>query len=288
MMRKAALFALAALAAALSCPPAWSQAPAADDYEARLTSVKGEVTVIIADDPDGVPGVAEVPLVAGDRIKTGADGVAEVTFSGQHCVYLRPQSELTITSVQKGGCVLALAVGSLLAKIQALTGGTFQVSTPEAVAAVRGTEFGVEVPADNPGQSHVGVFDEGKVEVSGRTGAPELLQSNQETMVARGSRPLAAYQLKRFARHRQFMRAWRKRVAAVRKAWRSLSAQQRQQKRGQLLQRMRQMRQQRFQKIKQRKLRTQQSLQGRRNALQQRERLKKLKQGIRNKKPVQP
>ena len=218
-----------------SLVPAWSQEPQAE-YESRLTAVKGEVTVITAEAPEGVAGEADMPLAAEDKVKTGPDSSAELAFSGEHCVSLRSNSELAITSLKRDDAELNLALGSLLAMVRSLAGGSFRVRTPSAVAAVRGTEFGVEVEAGNPGQTHVGVFDEGKVAVSGQTGPPELLKSNQETSVRRGGQPLAAYQLRRFARHRQFMRTLRGRTAAMRRHWRALAPEQRQALRRRLLQ----------------------------------------------------
>ncbi|MCX5794428.1 MAG: FecR domain-containing protein [Elusimicrobia bacterium] len=270
----------ALLAGSWSLRPARAQ-EAADEYEARLTEVKGEVTVFTSEEPDGVPGDQDMPLAAGDRVKTAADASAEVTLSGEHCVLLRAGSELAVTSVKRSRCVLTLALGSLLAKIQTLAGGGFQVQTPAAVASVRGTEFGVEVDAAQPDQTHVGVFDEGKVEVSGQTGQPELLKSNQETSVRRGARPLAAYQLRRFARHRQFMRAFRKRAQAVRNGWRALGLQARLGKRREMLQRLRQVREQRLEKARQK---AQQKLRGRKGSKALRpdqEKMEKRKKAIR-------
>ena len=240
----------ALLVGAWSWIPVQAHEPADGEYEARLTEVKGEVTVFTVEEPDGVPGDKDMPLVAGDRIKTAADASAEVTLSGEHCVCLRADSEFTITSVKRSGCVLTLALGSLLAKVQTLmTGGDFRIVTPAAVAAVRGTEFGVEVDVAHPDQTHVGVFDEGRVAVSGQTGQPELLKANQETSVLRGGRPMSAYQLRRFARQRQFMRALRKRVQAVRRDWRALGFEQRSARRREMLQRLKLARAQRFQKM---------------------------------------
>jgi len=216
-------------------------APAEDEYEARLTEARGDVTVFTAESPEGAPAAAGLPLAAGDRIQTGAESSAEIGFSGEHCVSLRSNSEFTMASLRRGDAQLQLAGGSLLADIRARLGGSFRVRTPAAVAAVRGTQFGVEVASANPEETHVGVFDEGEVEVAGATGPPEVLKANQETMVRRGSRPLAAYQLKRFARRRQFMRALRKRTLALRKSWRAMTPQRRQE----LRLRLRELRQQR-------------------------------------------
>jgi hypothetical protein len=123
------------------------------------------------------------------------------------------------------------------------------VRTATAVAAVRGTEFGVEVDGD---ETHVGVFDEGKVDVSGEGGAaPELLIANQETRVAKGGKPLHAYQLQRLMRHRALMRGHGRRLAAIRKNWKSLPADQRQELRKKALERMKERRKRLQEKRKQ-------------------------------------
>ena len=278
-----ALFFAALLAGAWPWSQVRAQEPAAGEYEARLPEAKGEVTVFTAEDPDGVPGDTDMPLAAGDRVKTGDASSAEVTLSGEHCISLRADSEFTITSVKRGGCVLTLALGSLLAKIQSLAGGDFRVQTPSAVAAVRGTEFGVEVDAEHPDQTHVGVFDEGKVAVSGQTGQPELLKANQETSVMRGARPMAAYQLRRFVRHRQFMRTiFRKRVQAVRQGWRPMGLPQRLARRREMLARLRQVRQQRLQKLQQIKKKQHQAANGMRRKRADQDKMEKFKNSIRN------
>jgi hypothetical protein len=244
---------LVILAAALFWgPPAFSQPASGEtEYEARLTEVKGEVTVFTAEEPEGVPGEKDLPLVPGDKVKTGADSSAEIFFSGEHCVALRARSELTLASLQRRDAELGLALGSLLAKVQSLAGGLFRVRTPAAVAAVRGTEFGVEIDEKDPEQTLVGVFDEGRVAVSGQGGAEELLKSNQETVVRRGGRPLPAYQLRRLARHRAQMRGFRKRSVLARKEWRSMTSEQRQAKRREMLPKLKLLRQQRLEKAQQ-------------------------------------
>lgn len=228
--------------------PSLSLAQAETDYEARLTEAKGEVTVFTAEDPEGVPGGADMPLLPGDKVKTGEDGSAEIALSGEHCVSLRPRSELTLSNLRRADSELSLALGSLLAKVQSLAGGLFRVRTPSAVAAVRGTEFGVEIDEADPEQTLVGVFDEGKVAVSGADGAEETLKSNQETVVRRGSRPMPAYQLRRLVRHRSAMRSFRKRAGLMRKEWRAMTPEQRQAKRREMLPKLKLLRQQRLQK----------------------------------------
>lgn len=237
-----------ALWLALAAAPAHSQpaAPPAgsDQYDARLTEVKGEVTLYASDEMEGVPAEKDTPLEPGDRVTTGPDASAEIGLDGTHVISLGASSDFTLESPKRSDSILKLALGSLLAKIQSLAAGQgLRVRTPTAVAAVRGTEFGVDIPAETPDETHVGVFDEGRVEVQGGEGAPELLKSNQETSVRRGQRPLAAYQLRRFVRHRRFMRTFRKRAAALRQRWKALPPEKRRELRRNRFELMRERRQ---------------------------------------------
>ena len=69
----------------------------------------------------------------------------------------------------------------------------------------------------------MGVFDEGRVEVTGAGGA-QTLSANQETSVARGQAPSPPAPLRRFAARRAAMQAHRRRLETVRRGWRALAA----------------------------------------------------------------
>lgn len=211
------------------------------DWEARLTQASGEVTVYTAQSPEGLPAEEDMPLEAGDRVSTGKNGSAEVALAqGAHLIALRPSSDFTLTSVSRASTEFGLSLGSLLARIQKLAAGySMRVRTPAAVAAVRGTEFGVEVLPENSEETHVAVFDEGQVEVSGEKGPAERLISNQETRVVRGRPPLPAYGLRRLLRHRAQVRGFSRRGALVRKGWKQLSPEERVAARRQAVERMR-------------------------------------------------
>lgn len=241
---------LALALARLLGPPALAQ-ETAESWDARLSEVKGQVTAYTPEDPEGAPAEKEAPLDAGDRIVTGSDGSAEISFDGQHVVSLKANSDFTIAASPKAATELRLLAGSLLAKLQSmLASHTLRVRTPTAVLAVRGTELGVEVSADDSGSTYVGVFDEGEVEVSGETGPAELLKANQETRVLRGARPLPAYQLQRLMRHRAFMRdTLRRRAQLARRAWRAMPPEQRRELRRRVLERMGQRRRERLEKL---------------------------------------
>lgn len=220
------------------------------DYDARLTQAAGEVTVFAADQAaEGVPADADMPLEAGDRVVTGADGTCEIALDAEHAITLKENSSFTLSKPAKADTILELTVGSLLAKFSKLLAGqSVKVRTPTAVAAVRGTELGVEVEGS---ESHVAVFDEGRVEVESE-GGKETLISNQETVVRRGARPLAPYQIKRLMRHRRFMRAHlKRRPGLLRQAWRRLPPQDRARLRREIIQKRLEWRRQRLEQMRQ-------------------------------------
>lgn len=247
------LLALPLLAVVLAAAPAAAQEEA--DWEARLTQASGEVTVYTAQAPEGLPAEEDMPLEAGDRVSTGKNGSAEVALEqGAHLLVLRANSDFTLASVSRVSTEFKLSLGSLLARIQKLAAGySMRVRTPAAVAAVRGTEFAVEVAADNAEETYVAVFDEGQVEVSGETGKAERLISNQETKVARGRPPLPAYGLGRLLRHRAQVRGFSRRGVLVRKGWKQLAPEERMAARRQALERMRRKRLEMQEKIQQKR-----------------------------------
>jgi hypothetical protein len=194
-------------------------AAAQDRWDARLTGVTGDVEVHPADGSEAVAAEADMPLDEGDRVVTPAGATAEISLDGESLITVQENSDFTLEKTAKSESVFALKLGSLLAKIQKLGSQRLKVRTPEAVAAVRGTEFGVDV--EGSGQSHVGVFDEGRVEVEGH-GATEVLTPNQETSVRRGASPLKPFTLKRFAARRQMMQGRINRLQAVRQQWKKM------------------------------------------------------------------
>lgn len=238
----------ALLSLTLVAAPALAQDAA--DWDARLGTVKGEVTVYSSEgDQEGASGEDGMPLEAGDRVVTAEGASAEVVLDGGSLITLRESSDFKVEATTKNDSVFSLAVGSLLAKIQKLGEQRMRVRTGTAVAAVRGTEFGVEIEGE---QTHVGVFDEGKVEVTAAEGGPaELLIANQETRVARGAKPLSAYQLQRLMRHRALMRGHGRRLAAIRKQWRALTPAQRLELRKKTQERLRERRRALLEKRKQ-------------------------------------
>jgi hypothetical protein len=231
-MKSTAAALVVLLSAALSV-----HAQEAGSWDARLAAVSGDVTVVAADGSPEVSGEANMPLEEGDRVVVGDGGSAEVALDGAGLITVRESSDFKLEKTAKGESSFFLAAGSLLAKIQKLGERRLRVRTPTAVASVRGTEFGVEVDGDN---SHVGVFDQGKVEVTGSAGgAPELLISNQETSIPKGQAPAHAQQLQRFMARRGQMRGLGRRLSAIKAKWKALPPDQRRELRAKTMERMR-------------------------------------------------
>lgn len=238
---------LAAAVAVLAAAPARADD---DKWDARVASASGEVTVRPAEGGAEASAEAGMPLEEGDVVVVPEGSTAEVSLDGGSLITVREGSEFKIEKTDKNESTFFLMAGSMLAKIQKLGTQRLRVRTPTAVAAVRGTEFGVEVEGEN---SHVGVFDEGKVEVTGPAGgATETLISNQETSVVKGAAPTHAAQLNRFVARRALMRQHARRIAQIKSRWKALPRDQRREMRVKALERLRARRLKMLEKIKER------------------------------------
>jgi len=255
-----------------------------DHWDARVVSVQGEVLVQPADGGDQVAAEVGMPLEQGDRVTTSEGASAELSLNGESLLALRENSDFTLEETETSQSSFLLSVGSLLAKIEALGVRNMRIRTPTAVAAVRGTELGVEV--DTEDQTHVGVFDEGHVDVRGESGGVETLSPHQETSVRRGQAPAKACALKRFLRRREQMFRHCRKVATVRRRWQALSHEKRRELRQKVVERLRQRRQEIRQKREENQERLRQKEEHRRQEIKARKELRlKAREKKKGKKP---
>jgi hypothetical protein len=89
-------------------------------------------------------------LQVGDQIRTGAGGVALLTYFDGSETQLTPETQVQLQAAPSGGgpgVTLAQVVGTTVNRVQQITGGSsnFATNTPTAAAFVRGTRYTVTV-----------------------------------------------------------------------------------------------------------------------------------------------
>lgn len=141
--------------------------PALANDQAVVLSSEGSVQI------DGrTPSPGET-IAEGSRILSGPDGSLSIGLEGTHAgssLVIEPSSEMRVGDLGENGR-LDLDSGSVFLKLTHSKKSHFQVSTPTAVATVRGTGW-YQTP------STVAVY-EGTVEVSAPDGSSESLSSDE-------------------------------------------------------------------------------------------------------------
>src|SRR5262249_40856282 len=131
---------------ALAAVPALAQAQATPEVGV-VTTLQGQATVARASTTSPLPLKFRDSIFEKDRINTGEKSIVKVLMGGRAIVTVRELSVLTVTE-EVGRTVVNLESGMIavgVAKQRMKPGETFEVHTPNAVAAVRGTVFIVEV-----------------------------------------------------------------------------------------------------------------------------------------------
>ena len=172
----------------------------------------------------------EIPLDPNDLVKTASDGVAEIYLDDKGAISVGRNTELEISSLEQEDAVISLTFGSIAAKIKHFLNSKhkFQVRTPAAVCAIRGTEFAVE-HSQLGKESAFAVYDEGRVGVSqaadpsGQQPQEYLLEKNTELVFNPAQKRLRPGAISRMARHRSAMLNMRKRLTAL-KGWKPRTA----------------------------------------------------------------
>lgn len=112
-----------------------------------VTTVEGSATAARIDLPQPVALKFKDDVFQNDRIVTGDRSLVRVLLGGKAVVTVRERSALTITETP-GRSAIHLGIGKIavaVAKEKMRPGESLEVRTPNAVAAIRGTVFVVEV-----------------------------------------------------------------------------------------------------------------------------------------------
>ena len=164
--------------------------PPAPFAGAIISEWKGEVHVQLPATNFAAPKRGQV-LPAGTVLETGNGRLVLVLRADESEILVQPHTRLVVSEPAPGNWnAVQVLLGRIHAYIRKRTGGAppFQMGTPSAVIAVRGTRFDVEV--NEHGVSEVDVFD-GLVEVASATvpGASVLVSPGFSTRVAIGGSP---------------------------------------------------------------------------------------------------
>ncbi|MBZ5664687.1 MAG: FecR family protein [Acidobacteriia bacterium] len=164
--------------------------PPAPFAGAVISEWKGEVHVQLPATNMAAPKRGQV-LPAGTVLETGEGRLVLILRADESEILVQPHTRLVVSEPAPGNWnAVEILLGRVRAYIRKRTGGAppFQMGTPSAVIAVRGTRFDVEV--NGRGVSEVDVFD-GLVEVASVTapGSSVLVSPGFSTRVAIGASP---------------------------------------------------------------------------------------------------
>ncbi|HAF94847.1 MAG: hypothetical protein A2X34_07990 [Elusimicrobia bacterium GWC2_51_8] len=113
--------------------------------EVRILAINGSVEARQAAEGQWVSATQNMEIAEGGAIRTGADGSAVALMPNKTKVWLKESTSLEIEQRRTLASRLALAFGSIKLRVpHLLRKEKFEVRTPAAVCAVRGTEFTME------------------------------------------------------------------------------------------------------------------------------------------------
>ena len=125
----------------------WPALASAQTKAGVVTTLQGSATAARTALPQPVALKFKDDVFQNDRIVTGDRSIVRMLLGGKAVVTVRERSSLTITEVP-GKSTIDLDVGKIavaVAKEKLRPGESIEVKTPNAVAAVRGTVFIIEV-----------------------------------------------------------------------------------------------------------------------------------------------
>lgn len=116
--------------------------------EVELTSVSGEVEVLLSGESDYTPAEEGMKLEASDAIRTSSGATAELSFNSDNSNLVRlsenTQARILLENEEK----IYMASGEAFASVSSLGGGSFEIRTPTAVSGARGTDWVTAVTSE--------------------------------------------------------------------------------------------------------------------------------------------
>lgn len=133
--------------------PVWSACGGNSTSNTTITYAQGEVLVRKAGSSDWVQGMVGMILATGDAIKAGTSANTSVTFFDGSTIVLRSNTQIEIRELFQGRTTsirLRQDIGETLSKVEKLVdpAARYEIETPAAIAAVRGSSMLVNVAID--------------------------------------------------------------------------------------------------------------------------------------------
>ena len=177
--------------ARLRIPMKWIRS---NPVPASIGAVRGEVELTRNGGGEKESVSSGTPIRLGDVLKTGPDSSAAVVFADGSVITLHSASQMRFDHLSahgKTGMVdsrLHLIDGRVDTRVQPAVGpgSRFEIQTPSAISAVRGTEYRAAVTAEG-NASNIEVL-RGKVRVTGAR-KPRLIAAGYGTQVVQGKAP---------------------------------------------------------------------------------------------------
>ena len=153
---------------------------------AYVNSLQGDVDLKKAGASEWVrlTGADKTPLGAGDEMRTARASTAEIYMDDGSKVKMAPLSAFKLSAENKEAVSLGLYFGRVRSWVKKFS-RKFEVRTPSAVCAVRGTDF--MVSADGDGNSRVEVY-EGTVLTGDSKGNSGLVREGQFSEIPNGGK----------------------------------------------------------------------------------------------------
>lgn len=150
---------------------------------ARIAVVNGEVSLRRGDSGDLVAAAVNGPLMADDRVLTGASGRAEIQLDFANFVRVGPNSEVRFTGMDVKNYQMQIAAGTVTLRVLRQGQAQTEVDTPS-----------VAMHALRPGTYRITLHEDGMSEITVRSGEAEIFSTDGsehlgpgQTMDARGS-----------------------------------------------------------------------------------------------------
>jgi hypothetical protein len=177
---------------------------------ATIVFVKGKAEVQRSGERAWRPAELQMAVSPGDKLSTEAGAELEIRLDDGSVLKLKDKSLLELDAMEKKVkplttiTSLKLGLGKLLGCVRKLSSreSKFEVTTPTAVAGVRGTVFAVFAEGDS---TELDVL-KGQVAVAGQLGSEKLVGEKQSTVVAK--RDSARTPVPMTAAKIAFMTAW--------------------------------------------------------------------------------